>query len=433
VPRDDANRYAALAGEEQTSETDVADDYLVLVSCGPFSSLGPGQSVTFDVALIAGQDLDSLRVAAQSALYLYHGSNLNLVPDSTGAGARDFRVGRSGLNGHEVCLEPPAGVSFLGPTDCPDQFGLENAPSPTLAQFQHGQCVWTDADCDICTGFNGNETHESWSDPGSMPPPPSFRVTPGDHRVTIEWDNLPEILIHAGLVGTARSQFVGYRLYRMGDWRDRESLLPPLENWALLHAYAADNHEGQVLLPSVTDTTLDYDRIDYQQKHYPVGRYRDVDSTAKDGFDYVYVVTTVMDFAYVDRYGANVTRRIEGPIVATFDQRVTPAAAARPTSGQAWVVPNPFREHAQWDRPSVPGDPLTRHIDFMGLPQTRSIRIYTVAGDFVAQIDHDGSGGDGEAAWDLISRNGQDVVSGIYVFTVDSSFGHQVGHFVVIR
>jgi hypothetical protein len=51
----------------------------------------------------------------------------------------------------------------------------------------------------------------------------------------------------------------------------------------------------------------------------------------------------------------------------------------------------------------------------------------------VAQIDHDGSGGDGEAAWDLISRNGQDVVSGIYVFTVDSSFGHQVGHFVVIR
>ena len=434
VPQDDATRYSTLAGSSPVPQVDTADDYLVLVSCGPFASLGPGQSVTFDVALVAAQNLDSLRVAAQSALYLYHGSDLDLLPDSTGAGARDFRVGRSGLNGHEVCLEPPVGVSFLGPTDCPDQFGLENAPSPTVVQFQHGSCVWTDADCDICTGFNGNETHESWSDPGSMPPAPSISVKPGDHRVTVEWDNRPEILINAGLVGTARSKFVGYRLYRLGDWTGRESLLPPLEDWALVHAYAATGENGEVLLPSVTDSTVDYDRIEYQQRHYPVGRYRDVDSTAKDGFDYVYVVTTVMDFSYFDRTGANTTRRIEGPIVASFDQRITPAAAARSASGQTWVVPNPFREHAQWDRPVIPGDPLTRHIDFMGLPRApATIRIYTVAGDFVAQIDHDGSGGSGEAAWDLISRNGQDVMSGIYVFTVDSSMGHQIGHFVVIR
>jgi hypothetical protein len=70
----------------------------------------------------------------------------------------------------------------------------------------------------------------------------------------------------------------------------------------------------------------------------------------------------------------------------------------------------------------------------MGLPRARAtIRIYTVAGDFVAQVDHDGSGGNGEAPWDLISRNGQDVESGIYLFTVDSNLGHQIGHFVVIR
>ncbi|MGH7740647.1 MAG: hypothetical protein ACRENS_01345 [Candidatus Eiseniibacteriota bacterium] len=434
IPRDDASRYSALSGAEISAESDAADDYLVLISCGPFASLGPGQSVTFDVALVAAQNLDSLRVAAEGALYLYHGSMLNLLADSTGAGARDFSVGRSGLNGHEVCLEPPVGVTFLGPTDCPGQFGLENAPSPTLVQFQHGTCVWTDADCDICTGFNGNDTQEPWSDPGSMPPPPALHVQPGDHRVTIGWDNQPEILIKAGLVGTPRSSFVGYRLYRLGDWRGRQSMLPPLENWALVHAYAIGGNEGEVQLPSVTDSTLDYDRIEYQQKHYPIGRYHDVDSTAKDGFDYYYLVTTVMDFAYVDRFGANVTRRIEGPITARFEQRITPAAASRPTSGLVWVVPNPFRAQAGWDRPVVPGDPLTRHIDFMGLPQARStIRIYTVAGDFVAQLDHDGSGGDGEAAWNLISRNGQDVMSGIYMFTVDSSLGHQMGHFVVIR
>ena len=40
---------------------------------------------------------------------------------------------------------------------------------------------------------------------------------------------------------------------------------------------------------------------------------------------------------------------------------------------------------------------------------------------------------DGQASWDLISRNGQDVASGVYLYTVDSDLGHTVGRFVVIR
>jgi hypothetical protein len=41
--------------------------------------------------------------------------------------------------------------------------------------------------------------------------------------------------------------------------------------------------------------------------------------------------------------------------------------------------------------------------------------------------------GDGQARWNLISRNGQDVVSGIYLFTVASKRGTERGKFVVIR
>jgi len=82
----------------------------------------------------------------------------------------------------------------------------------------------------------------------------------------------------------------------------------------------------------------------------------------------------------------------------------------------------------------VPGDPFRRHVDFCGLPKARcTIRIYTVAGDLVAQLDHDGSGGDGQASWDLISRNGQETASGIYLFAVDSPVGQSIGRFVVIR
>ena len=104
----------------------------------------------------------------------------------------------------------------------------------------------------------------------------------------------------------------------------------------------------------------------------------------------------------------------------------------------------------------------------MGLPSGKcTIRIYTAAGDLVAEIhsedavneslrptvkdptgavDPQGNpivrpgynrqqdnSNDGQASWNLISRNGQDVVSGIYLFTVDSKEGIQRGKFIVIR
>jgi len=40
---------------------------------------------------------------------------------------------------------------------------------------------------------------------------------------------------------------------------------------------------------------------------------------------------------------------------------------------------------------------------------------------------------DGEARWNLISRNGQDIASGIYLFTVEGGGRTQRGRFVVIR
>jgi hypothetical protein len=132
-----------------------------------------------------------------------------------------------------------------------------------------------------------------------------------------------------------------------------------------------------------------------------------------------------------------------------------------------WVVPNPYRgftsilaRPSAWDLTPNATDPTGTHIDFMGLPSGRwKIRIFTVSGDLVAELHNDDavnqsirgpvtgpdnvtrpgynrqqdSTNDGEARWDLISRNGQDVVSGIYVFVVDSSQGVQRGKFVVIR
>jgi hypothetical protein len=258
-------------------------------------------------------------------------------------------------------------------------------------------------------------------------------VAPGDHQVRIAWDNQPEILLKAGVAGAGGYNFAGYRLYRLSDWT-RESLLPPPDHWEMIAAFGADTLNGETPLTAATDSTLGYDLIWYGQKHYPIGRYAMTDPRVLNGFDYLYLVTTVAQRTIVLQGGGTKLERIESPVTASIDSVVVPHAAASGAAGQVWVVPNPYRADAAWDRPPVRGDPFGRHIDFMGLPRARStIKIWTVAGDFVAQVDHDGSRGDGEAPWNLISRNGQDVESGIYLFTVDSALGHQTGRFVLIR
>ena len=92
-------------------------------------------------------------------------------------------------------------------------------------------------------------------------------------------------------------------------------------------------------------------------------------------------------------------------------------------------------------------DPTGTKVTFMNLPRTKgTIHIFTLAGDLVKDIPFDGrppsdlqygkdpvTAGQGSVPWNLISRNGQSIVSGIYLFSVDSELGHGIGRFVVIR
>jgi hypothetical protein len=436
LPVVDAEAYAALSGRGRTAVPNGPADWVVLVSCGPFPSLAPGQSIELAAAIVAAASPESLAAAMGEAAVTQLGVHANLAPDSTGDRPTDWDQGVSGLNGHEVCVAAPPGVTFLHDPHCPQKFAVGDVdPPPDRPEvYDSRHCIWTDADCDQCTGIGGRETSVRWLDPGDIPPPPGLRVVPMDHAVRIEWDNRPEVLIRGHQVGTAESVFRGYRVYRVEDWRGRGSLLPSPERWALVSAFGDSIRDGEVPLATAIDTTLDYLRILYEQRLYPVGRYRMLDASAKNGFPYLYTVTSVYDLVTRGTDGSVRRRRLESPLVAHFEQVVEPRTEARAAAGGVWVVPNPFRAGAQWDLPPVDGDRLTRHLDFLGLPRARStIRVWTLAGDLVAEIGHDGSNGDGQASWDLVSRNGQEVASGIYLFTVDSPLGQQTGRFVVIR
>jgi hypothetical protein len=430
VPRVDGDRYAALAGTLPSSAEDIADDYAVLVSCGPFATLAPGQSISFAAALVVSDSPESLIVAMGRAAFIYDGTLLhNATPDS----------GAFGEFGEEVCLEPPPGVTFQIDPNCPDKFPIDARPPDLYQTYMHGHCIWTDADCSNCTGRGGRTTVVRWIDPGTLPPAPRVRIEPGDHAVRIGWDNRPEILFNAGITRSldphySESRFLGYRVYRYADWRRRASLDPDRSRWALVAAAGFDTLTGERLLAGVTDSTVDYESILYRQRLYPPGRYTVADPDVLNGFDVAYAVTSVYELRFRGDDGILTVNRLESPIETSFVDRVVPHAVARADAKSVWVVPNPFKASADWDRTRTLGDQLTRHLDFMGLPRAAcTIKIWTVAGDFVAILEHDGRNGDGEAPWDLVSRNGQEVESGIYLFTVDSALGHQVGRFVVIR
>jgi hypothetical protein len=178
---------------------------------------------------------------------------------------------------------------------------------------------------------------------------------------------------------------------------------------------------------------------------YPVGRYRYEDPNVLNGFVYFYSVTGKDSTGVRDVQGGRGTlAEQEGRKSATEQQGISPQAQAAGREGGVYVVPNPYRGRSQWDLTPSATDPTGTHVDFFNLPPGQwTLRIFTISGDLVQTIRSsdqqvDGklqqeNSEDGQATWNLISRNGQDVVSGIYLFSVESTAGTEQGKFVIIR
>lgn len=100
------------------------------------------------------------------------------------------------------------------------------------------------------------------------------------------------------------------------------------------------------------------------------------------------------------------------------------------------VVPNPYVAAASWERPLPPtvntgrGE---RRVDFINLPADSRIRVYTVRGNLLWEGFHDGAIDDGTVSWNLRSREGLDVATGVYFWHVDSPIGEKTGQLALIK
>ena len=91
------------------------------------------------------------------------------------------------------------------------------------------------------------------------------------------------------------------------------------------------------------------------------------------------------------------------------------------------VVPNPYRGRERWDQPGE------HRIQFQNMPPNARVRIFTVAGDLVRELEKS-SAASGNLDWDMKNADKQDVASGIYMYHVLSAEGFEAkGHFVIVR
>lgn len=109
-------------------------------------------------------------------------------------------------------------------------------------------------------------------------------------------------------------------------------------------------------------------------------------------------------------------------------------ARTRPLLGRVFVAPDPYIENDPASHFAPQGAP---HVRFYHLPETATVRIYTAAGDLVRRLEHrqtPGGEAGGSLAWDLRNEHGQNIVAGVYFYSVETPSGEsKTGYLTVVR
>lgn len=282
---------------------------------------------------------------------------------------------------------------------------------------------------------NGNGRLDRYVVP-EPPSAPRTRPVLEEGRVVLYWDASAE---RSRDPVTGVRDFEGYRIYRSnpgddryGDFVNRATLVAQYDRTGNRTGYNNGFNEIRLAEP----VRFEGDTTAYV--------YRFTSDDLLSGWQYVFAVTafdegdpTVGLPSFESSRLAAVTRVFPGtPPVADGDRKVG-------------VYPNPYRVNAAWDG----GTSKTRRLNFYNLPPRCEIRVYTLAGEIVAQMEHDAASyrGDtrwyddfggrdrllpgGEHSWDLLSESGLSLSTGLYLFSVKDvdSGAIQTGKFALIK
>ena len=191
------------------------------------------------------------------------------------------------------------------------------------------------------------------------------------------------------------------------------------------------------------------DELDGVVEKHGTKYYEYIDRDIHNGFLYFYSVTATDHELNPPNHESGITLPVgtglAGDPGSSFSY-TRPGTEAQTAEERArfganiYVFPNPATRDAlaEYQEMFPSGDdPTGVRVTFTNLPAANNtIKIFTVSGDLVQTIIHDGTTGVGHTSWNLMSRNGQEIVSGVYLYTVQSdngAFDDFVGKFVVVR
>lgn len=283
--------------------------------------------------------------------------------------------------------------------------------------------------------INGNGVLDRFLIP-EPPQSPNVRVEIESGAVTLYWDRSAEESVDPV---TGIQDFEGYRIYRSdpgddlgGDIFGQASLVAqydrPGNRTGFNNGFDAIRLDEPVTFPG--DTTA---------YHY---RYRE--EGLLNGWQYAFAVTAIDEGDPDAGLPSFESSRSFNAV------RVFPGTAPVTDGSEAvGVYPNPYSVRAAWDGATT----RTRKLYFNNLPPRCRIRVYTVTGEIVKEIEHDAdanpgdirwfdtfAGGNrrmagGEHAWDILSENDLRISTGLYLFSVEDhdTGATQTGKFVIIQ
>lgn len=365
-------------------------NWLGLMSVGPFRRVEPGESVTVVFALVAAQK----------------------PPEFQGLAAR--------------------------PLDNEDTRRLLRNNVFWAMRTYAGEDLNYNGRLDPGEDLNGNGVLDRYLIP-EPPQSPRLRVELERGRAILYWDDRAETSVDPV---SGRQDFEGYRIYRSDPGDDRSGDL--IGRAGLIAQF--DRPGNDIGFNTGFDAIRLPEPVFFPGDPTPY-RYRFVEDGLLSGWQYVFAVTAFDEGDPEAGLPSFESSRTASAV------RVFPGAAAvdgtAPDRPPVGVYPNPYRVSAAWDGPAN----TQRKLYFTNLPARAQIRVYTLAGDVIAEMDHDAATytGDtrwyevysapgrvvagGEHAWDLLNDSNLVPASGLYLFTVlDRDTGEvQTGKFVVIR
>ncbi len=275
------------------------------------------------------------------------------------------------------------------------------------------------------------------------PATPTTKIVAESNKVTIYWDQKAELSRDPI---SKKIDFEGYRVYKSNIGDDLGTDL--LKSAKLIQQWDKPNNtigfnNGLAPIKLAQPKRFEGDTTQYYYQ-YEI-------NDLSNGWQYLFIVT-----AFDEGDTQLNLESLESSFIEN-SRRVFAGTRANEFTGstddpKVGVYPNPYRTEAAWDGSTS----RSKKIMFYNLPARAEIKIYTAAGDVIANLNHNASTlnngsnsgwyrqtgatqntilPEGEFAWDILSNDKQTLTSGLYLFSVkDAKTGNiQTGKFVIIK